>query len=59
MKVEHLNFSSRPVFFPVHGGSVEGVTTVYARATHGALEAAVENLIEPISQVIAFERKAG
>lgn len=23
LKVEHLNFSSRPVFFPVHGGSVE------------------------------------
>src|SRR5215213_3516862 len=23
LKVEQLNFSSRPVFFPVHGGSVE------------------------------------
>lgn len=23
LKVEHVNFSSRPVFFPIHGGSVE------------------------------------
>jgi len=41
------------------GHSKAGVTTVYARATHGALEAAVEKLIEPIGQVVEFERKAG
>lgn len=35
------------------------VMTVYARATHAALEAAVEKLIEPIGQVVEFERKAG
>jgi integrase len=34
------------------GHSKPGVTTVYARATHGALEAAVEKLIEPIGQVV-------
>ncbi len=32
------------------GPSKPGVTTVYARATHAALEAAVEKLIEPIAQ---------
>ena len=41
------------------GHSKPGVTTVYARATHGALEVAVEKLIEPIGQVVEFERKAG
>ena len=41
------------------GHSKPGVTTVYARATHAALEAAVQKLIEPIGQVVEFERKAG
>ena len=34
------------------------VTTVYARATHAALEAAVKRLIEPIAQWVEFERRA-
>jgi integrase len=36
------------------GHSKPGVTTVYARATHAALEAAGENLIEPIAQLVQF-----
>jgi integrase len=41
------------------GHSKPGVTTVYARATPSALEAAVGKLVEPIGQVVEFERKAG
>jgi integrase len=41
------------------GHSKPGVTTVYARAHTPALEAAVKKLIEPIDQVVEFERKAG
>ena len=41
------------------GHSKPGVTTVYARATHATLEAAVEKLIEPVGQVVEFERKVG
>lgn len=40
------------------GHSKPGVTIVYARATHAALEAAVEKLIEPIGRtsIMASDR---
>jgi hypothetical protein len=41
------------------GNSTPGFASVYVRATHAPLEAAVENLIEPIARGSSFEREAG